>query len=168
MIRVVENRYSGEQETHWDKTNKRRTSLKIVIFFVCLLPVRFLLTSITVFFCTTWMASCKGPIKFMNACKTSRLVFPSDRVWGSCRTLITQSKTKLELVNRVISAEKMEIRTLAFSSDSGHLWHNRLQSNGNQVVEVEAEADYLNQSRCTFPRFVTGLVLPLLVATPSA
>ena len=64
------------------------------------------------------MASCKGPIKFMNACKTSRLVFPSNRVWGSRRTLITQSKTKLELVNRVISAEKMEIRTLAFSSDS--------------------------------------------------
>ena len=54
----------------------------------------------------------------MNACKTSRLVFPSDRVLGSRRTLITQSKTKLELVNRVISAEKMEIRTLAFSSNS--------------------------------------------------
>ena len=49
-----------------------------------------------------------------------------------------------------------------------HLWHNRLQSNANQVVEVEAEADYLNQSRCTFPGFVFGLVLPLLVATPTA
>ena len=54
----------------------------------------------------------------MNACETSRLVFPSDGVWGSRRTLITQSETKLELVNRVISAEEMEIRTLAFSSDS--------------------------------------------------
>ena len=50
MIHVVLNRYSGEQETYWDKTNKRLTSLKMVIFFVCLLPVRFLLTSITVFF----------------------------------------------------------------------------------------------------------------------
>ena len=64
------------------------------------------------------MASCRGSIKFMNARKTSRLVFPSDGVWGSRRTLITQSKTKLELVNRVISAEELEIRTLPFSSDS--------------------------------------------------
>ena len=54
----------------------------------------------------------------MNACETSRLVFPSDGVWGSRRTLITQSEIKLELVNRVISAEELEIRTLAFSSDS--------------------------------------------------
>ena len=54
----------------------------------------------------------------MNAYKTSRLVFPSDGVWGSRRTLITQSKTKLELVNRVISGEELEIRTLPFSSDS--------------------------------------------------
>ena len=54
----------------------------------------------------------------MNAHKTSRLVFRSDGVWGSRRTRITQSKTKLELVNRVISAEELEIRTLAFSFDS--------------------------------------------------
>ena len=54
----------------------------------------------------------------MNACETSRLVFPSDGVWGSRRTLITQSEIKLELVNRVIIAEELEIRTLAFSSDS--------------------------------------------------
>ena len=64
------------------------------------------------------MASCKGPIKFMNACETSRLVFPSGGVWGSRRTLITQSETKLELVNIVVGAEEMEIRTLAFFSDS--------------------------------------------------
>ena len=36
----------------------------------------------------------------------------------SRRTLITPSKTKLELVNRVISADELEIRTLPFSSDS--------------------------------------------------
>ena len=29
-----DSRYSGEQETHWDKTNKRLPSLKMVIFFV--------------------------------------------------------------------------------------------------------------------------------------
>ena len=66
------------------------------------------------------MASCKDPIKFMNAFKNLCLVFPSDRVWGSRRTLITESKTKLELVNRVISAVELEIRTLRFSSDSTH------------------------------------------------
>ena len=46
------------------------------------------------------------------------MVFSSHGVWGSRRTLITQLKTKLELVNRVISAEELEIRTLPFSSDS--------------------------------------------------
>ena len=46
------------------------------------------------------------------------MVFSSHEVWGSRRTLIIQSKTKLELVNRVISAEELEIRTLPFSSDS--------------------------------------------------
>ena len=64
------------------------------------------------------MASCKGPIKFMNAYKTSPLVFPGDGVWDNRRTLITQSKTKLELVNKVISAEELKIRTLPFSSDA--------------------------------------------------
>ena len=54
----------------------------------------------------------------MNACETSRLVFPSDGVRGSRRTLITQWETKLELVNIVVGAEEMEIRTLPFSSDS--------------------------------------------------
>ena len=46
------------------------------------------------------------------------MVFSSHGVWGSRRTRITQSKTKLELVNRVISAKELEIRTLPFSSDS--------------------------------------------------
>ena len=54
----------------------------------------------------------------MNAFKNLRLVFPSDGVWGSRRTLMTQSKTKLELVNRVMSAVELEIRTLPFSFDS--------------------------------------------------
>ena len=42
---MVQKHLAGEQETHWDKTNKERTSSKMVIFFVCLVPVRFLLTS---------------------------------------------------------------------------------------------------------------------------
>ena len=53
----------------------------------------------------------------MNAFKNVRLVFPSDGVWSSRRTFMTQSKTKLELVNRVISAVELEIKTLPFSSD---------------------------------------------------
>ena len=42
---MVQKHHTGEQETHWDKTNKELTSSKMVIFFVCLVPVRFLLTS---------------------------------------------------------------------------------------------------------------------------
>ena len=38
------NTSAGEQETHWDKTNKELTSSKMVIFFICLVPVRSLLT----------------------------------------------------------------------------------------------------------------------------
>ena len=46
------------------------------------------------------------------------MIFSSHGTWGSRRTLITQSKTKLELVNRVICVEELEIRRLPFSSDS--------------------------------------------------
>ena len=43
---VVQKHLAGEQETHWGKTNKElSTSSKMVIFFVCLVPVRFLPTS---------------------------------------------------------------------------------------------------------------------------
>ena len=42
---VVQKQLAGEQETHWDKTNRELTSSKMVIFFVCIVPVRFLLTS---------------------------------------------------------------------------------------------------------------------------
>ena len=42
---MVQKHFAGEQETHWDKTNKELTSSKMVIFFVCLVPVHFLLTS---------------------------------------------------------------------------------------------------------------------------
>ena len=51
-IHVVQNRHAGEQKSHWDKTNKRHTEFEMVLFFVCLVPVRLLPSS----------TSCKGPI----------------------------------------------------------------------------------------------------------
>ena len=36
-----------------------------------------------------------------------------------------------------------------------------------RLSESDAETEELNQSQCTFPRFVTGLVLPLLLPTPT-
>ena len=42
---VVLKHLAGEQGTHWDKTNRELTSSKMVIFYVCLVPVRSLLTS---------------------------------------------------------------------------------------------------------------------------
>ena len=42
-------RHVRTQETHWDKTNKELTSFKIVIFFVCFVPVRLLRPSMAVF-----------------------------------------------------------------------------------------------------------------------
>ena len=42
---MVQKHLAGEQETHWDKTNKELTSSKMVILFFCLVPVRLLLTS---------------------------------------------------------------------------------------------------------------------------
>ena len=37
---VVLNRLAGEQGMHWDKTNKRLPSFKIIVSFVCFVPVR--------------------------------------------------------------------------------------------------------------------------------
>ena len=42
---VVQKHLAREQETYWDKTNKELTSSKMVILLVCLVSVRFLLTS---------------------------------------------------------------------------------------------------------------------------
>ena len=36
-----------------------------------------------------------------------------------------------------------------------------------RLSESEAEAERINQSQCTFPRFVIGLVLLLLLPTPT-
>ena len=43
---VVQTHYTGEQVTHWDKTNKELVSSKVVISFVCLVLVRLLLPSL--------------------------------------------------------------------------------------------------------------------------
>ena len=37
-------RGAGEQKGYWDKTNKRHTYFEIVISFVCLIPLRLLLS----------------------------------------------------------------------------------------------------------------------------
>ena len=43
----------------------------------------------------------------------------------------------------------------------------RFWSSENQVVGVGSRSGGINQSQCTFPRFVIGLVLPLLLPTPT-
>ena len=43
----------------------------------------------------------------------------------------------------------------------------RLRSSEKQIVGVRKRSGRINQSRCTFPRFVIGLVLPLLLASPT-
>ena len=45
-IHVVQTHHTGEQVTHWDKTNKELLSPKMVISIVCLVPVRLLLPSL--------------------------------------------------------------------------------------------------------------------------
>ena len=58
---VVQNRNTGEPGAHEEKKKKELTSFKIVIFFVCFLPPRFLFYRMVVFFPRKWQ-SCKGPI----------------------------------------------------------------------------------------------------------
>ena len=49
-IHVVQNRRAGEQKSHWDKKNKESYHLKLCMFFVCLVPVRLLLSSTAVLY----------------------------------------------------------------------------------------------------------------------
>ena len=49
-IHVVPNRHPGEQRPHWGKTNKGNYHLKLCMSFVCLVPVRLLLSSIVVLY----------------------------------------------------------------------------------------------------------------------
>ena len=59
---VVQKRRTGEQKSHWDKTNKGNYHLKLCMPFVCLVPVPLLLSSTAVLYHVN-MASCKGPIR---------------------------------------------------------------------------------------------------------
>ena len=47
---VVQNRRTGEQKSHWDKTNKGNYHLKLCMLFVCLIPGRLLLSSTAVLY----------------------------------------------------------------------------------------------------------------------
>ena len=46
VIHVVQNRVTEEQKSHWEKTNKEIYHLKLCVPFVCLVPVRLLLSSV--------------------------------------------------------------------------------------------------------------------------
>ena len=50
VIHVVQNRRAGEQKSHLDKTNKENYHLKLCMSFVCLVPVRALLSSVAVLY----------------------------------------------------------------------------------------------------------------------
>ena len=50
VIHVVQNRRAEEETSHWDKTNKENYHLKLFISFVCLVPVRLLLSSVAVLY----------------------------------------------------------------------------------------------------------------------
>ena len=47
-IHVVQNRHAEEQKSQWDKTNKGNYHLKLCMSFVCLVPMRLLLSSAAV------------------------------------------------------------------------------------------------------------------------
>ena len=49
-IHVVQNRRAGEQKSHWDKTNKENYHFKLCMSFVCLVPVRLLLSGVAVLY----------------------------------------------------------------------------------------------------------------------
>ena len=50
VIHVVQNRPAGEQKSHWDETNKENYHFKLCMSFVCLIPVRLLLSSMAVLY----------------------------------------------------------------------------------------------------------------------
>ena len=50
VIHVEQNRRAGEQKSHLDKTNKENYHLKLCMSFVCLVPVRVLLSSVAVLY----------------------------------------------------------------------------------------------------------------------
>ena len=49
-IHVVQNHRAGEQKSHDDKTDKENYHFKLCMSFVCLVPVRLLLSSVVVLY----------------------------------------------------------------------------------------------------------------------
>ena len=90
-----------------------------------------------------------------------RLVFTSDGVAvavvsGVARGLMILWKSKIAVVSGVISTRQNW-------SYKNHF----LSSSENQIVGVGNRGGRINQFQGTFPRFVIGLDLPLLLATPT-
>ena len=50
VIHVVQIRPAGKEKSHWDKTNKENYHFKLRMSFVCLVPVRLLLSSVAVLY----------------------------------------------------------------------------------------------------------------------
>ena len=91
---------------------------------------------------------------------------------GVVRALKTLSKSKIGVVGGAISALESESEESerfrlysesAYDSFAYNLVKTRLLESG-----VRSRSARINQSQCLFPRFVIGLVLPLLLATPTA
>ena len=86
---------------------------------------------------------------------------------GVTRALMTQRKSKIGVASGVISATESESE----ESERFHFFRlrlrlRRLRSGEEQIVGVGSRSGRIHQSQCTFPRFVIGLVHPLLLATP--
>ena len=79
-----------------------------------------------------------------------------------------KSAYDLENIQKIISATETEseeserFHILPTPSPTFRLW-----SSENQIVGVGKRRGRINQSLCTFPRFVIGLVLPFLLASPT-
>ena len=71
-IQVVPNRHAGEKKSYWDKINKGNYYLELCMPLFVLSQCDF--CSPAGRFCTTWMASCKGPIDLTSSGFTFKLL----------------------------------------------------------------------------------------------
>ena len=72
-IQVVQNRHAGEKKSHWEKTKEGNYYLELCMPLFVLSQCDF--CSPAGRFCTTWMASCKGPIDLTSSGFTFKLLF---------------------------------------------------------------------------------------------
>ena len=108
-------------------------------------------------------------------CTTLRLVFTSDEggvgvVSGVARVLMTWWKSKIGVCKPNHKSNGIRvgrIRTFPFLPTplTTPLLTFGLWSKENQIVGVGSRSGRINQSQCTFPCFVIGLVLLLLLPT---